>query len=191
VSLQDTFAWLRDTTPLRLQELPGQPGTAMAFPDASDAQLAASVAAALAPGANLAETAAGLSAACALSGGGFAASVPVVVAALRALHADTPLLTALSAELFASHWDAETGPRHVPPPVPPPAQPGAQADGGEASGPGPARRRAQAAAGAYFFDSPPVSFTVRPPAALPALALPLVFHVLQYVEANGSVSPAK
>ncbi|KAG2488409.1 hypothetical protein HYH03_013093 [Edaphochlamys debaryana] len=112
-ALRDTFGWVRDNVPLRIQQVEGQPLAEAAWPDLQlvpDLELTAALVDALADEARLGEVAAQLSAACGLHPTDFAALVPRIASVLAGLHADLPTLQAVGKLLHDTHWTADGGP---------------------------------------------------------------------------------
>ncbi|KAG2440670.1 hypothetical protein HYH02_010249 [Chlamydomonas schloesseri] len=116
-SLRAVFAWVRDNTPLALVQLPGQPDARVALPDpdlVSDLELVMGVAGALAdPESSLgsgSEVGDWIQGSCGLDLESAAGLVPPIVAVLRELAADAPMLSQLAAELHESHWAVESSP---------------------------------------------------------------------------------
>eukprot|EP00198_Chlamydomonas_reinhardtii_P008364 XP_001697701.1 predicted protein [Chlamydomonas reinhardtii] len=188
-SLRSVFAWVRDNTPLALVQPPGQPDARVALPDpdlTSHLELVLAVAAALGDPEQLGgETAELVQGSCGLSREAFAGVVPQVAAALAALHQDLPLLQDIAATLHERHWDPEVSEG--------PGDPSQQRRRG--------RRMLWLEPGraVEVFDDALTDPESQPDleAALGAAAaaedfdlfIPIVFHIMQYKETNGTTGP--
>ncbi|KAG2500263.1 hypothetical protein HYH03_001841 [Edaphochlamys debaryana] len=200
LALRSTFAWVRDSLPLRPQHVLGRPRATAAWPDPAllpDPEFTAALSQALDEPEHLGSAAQTLRDRCGLQSAAFALLVPRVAAVLRELHRDLPTLQRLETETRTSRWGGPGG--HVPasrPEVTDVAEAVASAEqpafAGEA---GPAERagdrRALLMRSNYFYGLPP-NFTPADPSTLPQLIVPMVFHVLSYSDATqpGGVGPA-
>ncbi|KAG2501034.1 hypothetical protein HYH03_000853 [Edaphochlamys debaryana] len=194
-ALGETFAWVRDNVPLRLQEVEGQPLAAAAWPDrtlVSDLELTAAVADALGDATKLGPTSEQLQAACGLHPTDFAALAPRISAALEGLHANLPILQGIAADLSADHRAADTAGRgHR-------RQRSALEDEASPTGQNSSAQellRARRSLGTwpsnYIYNMPPnSSYKYAGPGAMPLLYVPLVVHVLTYRDSTGAIGPA-
>ncbi|GLI65837.1 hypothetical protein VaNZ11_009467 [Volvox africanus] len=219
VALREVFTWVRDNIPLQLQEVPGQPLASAMWPDMAKypaQRLTAAVANALADPAKLGDTALLLNASCGLSPRDLAALVPDISSVLKQLHADLPLLQTVSTRLYRSHWAAEAtetsgiptnGSRIRRQPAADPRT--LSAGSTTASYTGAARydalrvqdvesnadvasrsHRLLTSSTTYYYTMPPSPFSASGPAAMPALLVPLVFHIMLYTDSSGAIGPA-
>ncbi|GIL80393.1 hypothetical protein Vretifemale_9532, partial [Volvox reticuliferus] len=209
-SLRSTFSWVRDNIALRQQEVPGQPLASAMWPDMTKypaQKLTAVVAAALTDQAKLGQTALLVNASCGLAVKDFAALVPDVAAVLKDLHADLLLLEQLGKNLLDNRWsevaDVSGGGDD------------AAADATADSGRRRQRRRLATASSTtttassssssstaslggsatgddtYFYSMPPEGFVPAPAATLPPVLLPLLFHIMLYVDRGATIAPTQ
>ncbi|GIL48982.1 hypothetical protein Vafri_5481 [Volvox africanus] len=178
-SIGETFTWVRDNIPLRLQEVPGQPKASAMWPNIGSLELTAAVASALSSSGPLHDTAILLSSSCGLTATAFAALVPNISSVLKELHKDLPVLQSVVKKLRDFNYV-------------PGMSVASNSAGGETPRPKavPNRRQMQQQQSynrIYFL--PPSNFTPAPPASLPDVLIPLVFHIMLYKNPDGSIGP--
>ncbi len=217
-ALRSTFSWVRDNIALRVQEVPGQPLATALWPDLNlhpALELTAAVDAALADSDKLGDVAALLESSCGLPALDFAALVPDISDALQQLHADLPALQKTGEQIYHTRWtthvqETSAGLKHLrqvvasdvvtsfgAPNHPQLAQAAGDAvadantdaDATYGSGAGRQRRGLTVATTTYMYNMPP-SFTASAPAAMPAVLVPLIFHIMLYNDSTGTIGPA-
>ncbi|GIL80384.1 hypothetical protein Vretifemale_9487 [Volvox reticuliferus] len=218
-SLRSTFSWVQDNIALRQQEVPGQPLSSAMWPDMTKfpaLELTAVVAAALTDQAKLGQTALLVNASCGLAVTDFAALVPDVAAVLKDLHADLPLLQTVAENFYESHWAAEAVKSSGVPTSDgilikrlSAADPQTLTVVSTTSHAGPAHdasllvrdmrssadvasqpHRLLTTSTTFYYTMPPSPFSASGPAAMPAVLVPLIFHIMLYTDSTGAIGPA-
>ncbi|GLC40056.1 hypothetical protein PLESTM_000987100 [Pleodorina starrii] len=208
-ALGSVFSWVRDNIALRLQELPDQPLASAAWPDEAlypPLELSAAVTDALSNPDKLADTAALMTGSCGLAADELADLVPRISSVLQRLHADLPLLQAVGKQLYDSDWTLYGGPdgnrrREALERWGSRSHTVEMKTGHNTTGmydsvvhsdlDAVLRRRGLLALAPNFnYSLPPAGFVVSAPSTLPALFLPMIFHVMLYNDVGGAVGPA-
>ncbi|GIL49148.1 hypothetical protein Vafri_5628 [Volvox africanus] len=218
IALREVFTWVRDNIPLQLQGVPGQPLASAMWPDMTKypaQRLTAAVADALANPAKLGDTARLVNASCGLSPRDFAALVPDISVALKQLHADLPLLQTVATRLYESHWAAEAtetfsvptnsriqrqsaaDPRTLRAVSTTTSKTGAARydalllqDMGSNADVASRSHRHLTSTTTFYYTMPPSPFSASGPAAMPALLVPIIFHIMLYTDSSGAIGPA-
>ncbi|GIM14451.1 hypothetical protein Vretimale_17401 [Volvox reticuliferus] len=175
-SLGTVFSWVRDTIPLQLQEVPGQPLASAMWPDMGTLELTAAVASALSSSGPLNDTAVLLSSNCGLTASNFAALVPKIASILKDIHKDLPMLQNLQKDMYKANWIPKQS---------------SYDEGSVNQVPKPHKSRRQLQQIDYVYSMPPSSFKPAAPATLPKVVVPLIFHILLYPNtfSNSSIGP--
>ncbi len=211
-ALRSVFQWAAAHVPLAVQHVPDMPFADAAWPDVRDtAHMAAAVEAALTDPTQLGEVGTGVRVATEgrVDPGTFAALVPRIAATLSELHRDLPAIWDLAKQMYDSRWiptprgsatdvaslrrakqltthqGSDSGVAAVLQGADPhERQP--QQQYASASHKLSVRRRVQAIPPNYNYTLPP-NFQPRPPAGRPPLLIPIVVHVLGYMDGDAYI----
>ncbi len=191
-ALYDTFSWAARHVPSRVQHVPELPWADAAWPETDG--LESAVLAALSDPDQLGGVGEGVEVATGgrLGRAAFAALVPRVSEVLAALHLDLASLMEVAGLLQKAHWEPAAQAANIMSARTRHRQLWQQLDSGpEGSSVSKAHRRrlAQQIPPNFNYSMPPGGFVPRPPSELPQLLVPLVFHVMSYVDRTGVVGP--
>lgn len=195
-AVQDTFSWAAGHVPTRVQHVPDLPWADVAWPEADG--LGSAVQAAMSDPDQLGGVGEGVEVATGgrLSRAAFAALVPRVCEVLAALHLDLGSLVDVGQLLQKAHWEPSAQAAHILSARSRHRQLWQQQAQQLGSGPAGStvshahrRRLSQQIPPNFNYSMPPGGFVPRPPSELPQLLVPLVFHVMSYVDRTGAVGP--